>query len=130
MPMMGWCTAEPSKRLKASRPNCKLDWKSAASRCTRRKPRSSIARMENAKGGIRTSHLTFLDTNFGRAWSGTRETGNCFVVSVSPSALKAIRSTVRDLNIRQLTQRSLDDIAKKLNPLLRGWIGYYGGYNR
>src|ERR1700726_2780854 len=53
-----------------------------------------------------------------------------FTPAVSPSALKAIRSTVRDLNIRQLTQRSLDDIAKKLNPLLRGWIGYYGRYNR
>ena len=52
-----------------------------------------------------------------------------FTPAVSPAALKAIRSTVRDLNIRQLTQRSLDDIAKKLNPLLRGWIGYYGRYN-
>jgi RNA-directed DNA polymerase len=52
-----------------------------------------------------------------------------FTPAVSPAALKAIRSTVRDLNIRQLTLRSLDDIAKKLNPLLRGWIGYYGRYN-
>src|ERR1700737_1404891 len=94
MPMMGWCTAEPSKRLKASRPNCKLDWKSAASRCTRRKPRSSIARMENAKGGVRTSHLTFLDTNFGRAWSGTRETGNCFVVHPWGQSLGAESTTI------------------------------------
>jgi RNA-directed DNA polymerase len=53
-----------------------------------------------------------------------------FTPAVSPSALKAIRSTVRDLNIRQRTQRSLDDIASLLNPLLRGWIGYYGRYNR
>ena len=53
-----------------------------------------------------------------------------FTPAVSPSALKAIRSTVRDLNIRQLTQRSLVDIARTLNPLLRGWIGYYGRYNR
>ena len=52
-----------------------------------------------------------------------------FTPAVSPSALKAIRSTVRDLNIRQRTQRSLDDIARMLNPLLRGWIGYYGRYN-
>ena len=53
-----------------------------------------------------------------------------FTPAVSPSALKAMRSTVRDLNIRTMTQRSLDDIARKLNPLLRGWIGYYGRYNR
>ena len=53
-----------------------------------------------------------------------------FTPAVSPSALKTIRSTVRDLNIRQRTQRSLGDIAGMLNPLLRGWIGYYGRFNR
>src|SRR4030095_1056019 len=52
-----------------------------------------------------------------------------FTPAVSPSALKAIRSTVRDLNIPQLTQRARADIASRLNPLLRGWIGYYGRYN-
>jgi hypothetical protein len=52
------------------------------------------------------------------------------IPAVGPLAPKAIRSTVRDLNIRQLTQRSLADIARKVNLLLRGWIGYYGRYNR
>ncbi len=51
-----------------------------------------------------------------------------FVPAVSPSALKSMRSTVRDLNIAQRTHLSLADIAEKLNPLLRGWIGYYGRY--
>jgi RNA-directed DNA polymerase len=52
-----------------------------------------------------------------------------FTPAVSPTSLKAIRSTVRDLNIPQLTVQSLDDIARMLNPLLRGWIQYYGRYN-
>ena len=51
-----------------------------------------------------------------------------FVPAVSPSALKSMRSTIQDLNIAQWTHLSLADIAKKLNPLLRGWIGYYGRY--
>ena len=51
-----------------------------------------------------------------------------FAPAVSPSALKSMRSTVRDLNIAQWTHLSLADIAEKLNPLLRGWIGYYGRY--
>ncbi len=51
-----------------------------------------------------------------------------FVPAVSPSALKSMRATVRDLNIAQWTHLSLADIAQKLNPLLRGWIGYYGRY--
>ena len=42
--------------------------------------------------------------------------------------MKAMRKTIRDLNLRCQTQLSLQDIARQLNPLLRGWIGYYGRY--
>jgi len=51
-----------------------------------------------------------------------------FTPAVSPTALKAMRAAIRDLNIRRSTQASLADIARKLNPLLRGWIAYYGRY--
>ena len=51
-----------------------------------------------------------------------------FTPAVSPSALEAMRETIRDLNIRQQTQLTLADIADRLNPLLRGWIEYYGRY--
>jgi RNA-directed DNA polymerase len=51
-----------------------------------------------------------------------------FNPAVSPSAMKAMRETIRDLNLRRQTQLSLQDIAQKLNPLLRGWIAYYGRY--
>jgi RNA-directed DNA polymerase len=51
-----------------------------------------------------------------------------FNPAVSPSALKAMRSTIRDLDIRHQTQLSLADVARRINPLLRGWIAYYGRY--
>jgi group II intron reverse transcriptase/maturase len=51
-----------------------------------------------------------------------------FNPAVSPLALKSMRSTIRDLNIRRQTQLSLADIARTFNPLLRGWIEYYGRY--
>jgi hypothetical protein len=51
-----------------------------------------------------------------------------FNPAVSPSAMKAMRQAIRDLNIRCQTQLSLQAIAQKLNPLLRGWIAYYGRY--
>jgi RNA-directed DNA polymerase len=51
-----------------------------------------------------------------------------FTPAVSPSALKAMRATVRDLDIRHRAQVSLADIAQRVNPLLRGWIEYYGRY--
>jgi RNA-directed DNA polymerase len=51
-----------------------------------------------------------------------------FTPAVSPSALKAMRETIRDLDIRRQTQLALADIADRLNPLLSGWIEYYGRY--
>src|SRR5271166_6470310 len=39
-----------------------------------------------------------------------------------------MRTTIRELNFRHLTQLSLVDIARRVNPLLRGWIEYYGRY--
>ena len=51
-----------------------------------------------------------------------------FNPAVSASSVKAMRKTIRKLNIRRQTQRSLHDIAQLLNPLLRGWIEYYGRF--
>ena len=53
-----------------------------------------------------------------------------FNPAVSPSAMKAMRQTIRDLKLRRQTQLSLQGIAQQLNPLLRGWIEYYGRYAR
>jgi len=53
-----------------------------------------------------------------------------FLPAVSPSAIKGMRGKVRGLNIQRHTSISLTDIAEMLNPLLRGWIEYYGQYSR
>jgi group II intron reverse transcriptase/maturase len=51
-----------------------------------------------------------------------------FNPAVSPSALKAMRAKVRELSIRRRSDWSLADVAHRINPLLRGWINYYGRY--
>jgi RNA-directed DNA polymerase len=51
-----------------------------------------------------------------------------FNPAVSPTALKSMRTTIRGLDIRRRTELSLDDIAHRVNPILRGWIEYYGRY--
>ena len=53
-----------------------------------------------------------------------------FNPAVSPSPMKAMREAVRELKLWHQTQLTLGDIARKLNPLLRGWIEYYGRYAR
>jgi group II intron reverse transcriptase/maturase len=51
-----------------------------------------------------------------------------FSPGVSAVALKAMRATIRDLGIRRQTSVAMAEIARQLNPLLRGWITYYGRY--
>jgi RNA-directed DNA polymerase len=51
-----------------------------------------------------------------------------FNPAVSASALKSMRTTIRELDIRHRTELPLTEIARRINPLLRGWIDYYGRY--
>ncbi len=51
-----------------------------------------------------------------------------FNPAVSASALKSMREKIRDLNIRRRTHVTMAEIARQLNPILSGWIEYYGRY--
>jgi group II intron reverse transcriptase/maturase len=51
-----------------------------------------------------------------------------FTPAVSDSAMTAMRTTIRELELRHRTELSLADLARQINPLLRGWIAYYGRY--
>ena len=51
-----------------------------------------------------------------------------FTPAVSPASMKSMRDTIRELEIRRRTHVSMAEIAKQLNPLLRGWITYYGRF--
>jgi len=53
-----------------------------------------------------------------------------YTPAISTSALNAMRETIRGLKIRKRTEVTLDDIARELNPIVRGWIAYYGRYTR
>ncbi len=51
-----------------------------------------------------------------------------FNPTVSPSALQDMRAAIRDLGLLRQIQLSVEEIARQINPLLRGWIEYYGRY--
>jgi RNA-directed DNA polymerase len=95
------------------------------------KTRIVYCKDDKREGSYPTVKFDFLGYEFRpRAVWGTqsRRVFCGFTPAVSPSAMKAMRTKIRELNIRRRTQVSLADIAREINPLLRGWIGYYGRY--
>ena len=54
-----------------------------------------------------------------------------FLPAVSDKAAKAIRATIRDWRLAATRNiQSLEDVARFVNPYVRGWVNYYGRYYR
>ncbi|WP_411829575.1 group II intron maturase-specific domain-containing protein [Paraburkholderia aspalathi] len=59
--------------------------------------------------------------------------GNLFLnfsPAVSAKAAKTIRHAIRSWKIHRWTQLPIEELAARFNPVLRGWINYYGSYYR
>ena len=52
-----------------------------------------------------------------------------FIPAVSPEALKAMGADLRELRIHHRTRSNMDDLARWLNPIVRGWMQYYGRFD-
>ncbi len=53
-----------------------------------------------------------------------------FTPSVSEKSLKSMRDKIKWIGKRRNVALSLNDIAENINPVVRGWINYYGKYRR
>ena len=53
-----------------------------------------------------------------------------FTPAASKSAIKAMSATIRGWKLQLWSSSSLEDIAKRINPVIRGWLNYYGRYYR
>ncbi len=53
-----------------------------------------------------------------------------FSPAVSKEAAKSMRAKTRKSRIRNRSDLSLEEIARWYNPILRGWLNYYGRYHR
>jgi RNA-directed DNA polymerase len=55
---------------------------------------------------------------------------SAFLPAISPEALKAKGDRLCELRIHRHTNLSLDDLAGWLNPIVAGWMNYYGRFYR
>lgn len=53
-----------------------------------------------------------------------------FSPAVSRKAQTAMRQAVRDWQLHLKTSGSLEDLARMVNPIVRGWIQYYGLFHK
>ena len=53
-----------------------------------------------------------------------------FTPAISPRSATRIRQQVRRWRLHFRISRSLDDLARAVNPIIRGWINYYGAFQR
>ncbi len=54
---------------------------------------------------------------------------NNFIASVSKTAAKGFRDKIKALEIHKRTGCKIDMIAELLNPMIRGWMNYFGKFN-
>ena len=87
---------------------------------------------ESRKEDYPINEFTFLGYTFCRRTAKNQYTQrifNSFLPAVSKKALKAMRQEIRlrwKLHLR--SDLSLEELAEKYNPVIRGWIQYYGKF--
>ncbi len=84
------------------------------------------------RGKHEHTQFTFLGFAF-RARKAKTKAGayfTSFLPAISPEALKAKSADLRKMRIHRRSNLSLDDLTRWLNPIVAGWMNYYGRYYR
>jgi RNA-directed DNA polymerase len=87
----------------------------------------------NRRGEHEQISFTFLGFAFRPREAINGKTGRgftSFLPAVSPEALNAKSDRLREMRIHARMDLSLDDLAEWLNPIIGGWMNYYGRYYR
>ena len=115
----GWLLVSIEKRLA----ECKLE-------LNLRKTQIVYCKDDRRKGRYPRVKFDFLGFTFQPRQVKVRN-GNIFVgfnPAVSNKAAMAIRNEIRSWRLHLRSDRSLEDFSRMFNPILRGWVSYYGSY--
>ena len=85
---------------------------------------------DDRRGQYPNEKLDFLGYTF-RPRRSKNRWGKYFVnfsPAVSDTAAKAMRQTIRSWQLECRVDKQIDDLARMFNPVIQGWINYYGRY--
>ena len=94
------------------------------------KTRIVYCKDEDRRGDYPNETFEFLGYTF-RPRRSKNRWGKYFVnfsPAVSNTAAKTMRQTIRSWRLRCRVDKRIDDLARMFNPVIRGWITYYGQY--
>ena len=108
-----------------------LRMKDCSLRLHPKKTRLVYCRDFKRQGKYETVKFDFLGFSFQPRTAKSRRTGKLFLgydCAVSISSRKQMADRLGDPELFSLSFKSIVGIAKKLNPIIRGWIRYYGKF--
>ena len=85
---------------------------------------------DNRRASYEHTEFTFLGSTF-RTRSAVRKDGGMFrsfLPAISGEALRRISSEVRSWRLHHRTSLTEADLARVINPIIRGWMAYYGAF--
>lgn len=82
--------------------------------------------------GLAAGAFTFLGFTFQprAAWGRNGELFTAFLPAVSKDALKKMGAEVRSWRLHLRTGLTLQELAHRINPIVRGWMQYFGTFYR
>ncbi|KTL61778.1 group II intron reverse transcriptase/maturase [Photorhabdus laumondii subsp. laumondii] len=95
------------------------------------KTRIAYCKDGDRKGRYEHISFDFLGYTFRPRWVKNRKRNSLFVSftpAVGKTAQKAMRFKIRKLKIRMRTELNLTQMANWLNPMISGWLSYYGQF--
>jgi RNA-directed DNA polymerase len=97
------------------------------------KTRIVYCKDSSRRGEHEHTSFTFLGYAFRAREALNSKTGKpftSFLPAISPEALKAKSAVLRRMRIHRRTDLTLNGLASWLNPIIAGWMNYYGRYYR
>lgn len=87
---------------------------------------------EARRGNYPNTKFEFLGFGFrarrAKSWNGKYFVG--FSPAVSNKAAREMRQKTRSWKLHLRSDKSIEDLSRMFNPILRGWVNYYGSYYR
>ena len=96
------------------------------------KTKTVYCKNDNRRGNYPDQKFDFLGFTFRPRRAKSRQ-GRFFIgfnPAISNKATKSICDTMKRSKMHRWSDKSLDDLAHRINPVVKGWINYYGSFHR